>query len=260
MIGTHDLSHVLGVEPGRERGRTHKVTEHDRELAAFSRSCNLRRLQGGSIRSWPACCINASCRQFVTAFQAEFGARRVRVAARRTASEKSRTALQAELAAFGNIGLAARTLHGSSPDLTRGVYHFSIESEPLVRNRDQLRWTTASPQSGIIDRFGKSRPSLRSCVFCQSGVQSNKSISGPGAAFRRPLATEQRPFVRERNGHRSFIDRPVEVGEQPMIATPDGRARPRHVAATDLSGASPSGKRSRSAAAPLSQPAPWQGA
>ena len=114
MIGTHDLSHVLGVEPGRERGRTHKVTEHDRELAAFSRSCNLRRLQGGSIRG-----LNASCRQFVTAFQAEFGTRRVRVAARRTASEKSRTALQAELAAFGNVGLAARTLHGSSPDLTR---------------------------------------------------------------------------------------------------------------------------------------------
>src|SRR5437867_4331908 len=59
-----------------------------------------------------------------------------------------------------------------------------------------------------------------------SGVQANQSISGPGAAFRRPLATAQRPFVHERNGHRSFIDRPVEVGEQPMIATPDGRARP----------------------------------
>jgi hypothetical protein len=93
-----------------------------------------------------------------------------------------------------------------------------------------------------------------------SGAQANQSISGPGAALRRPLATEQRPFVRERNGHRSFIDRPVEVGEQPMIATPDGRASRRHVAATDLSGASPSGKRSRSAAAPLSRPAPWQGA
>ena len=93
-----------------------------------------------------------------------------------------------------------------------------------------------------------------------SGAQANQSISGPGAALRRPLATEQRPFVRERNGHRSFIDRPVGVGEQPMIATPDGRASRRHVAATDLSRASPSGKRSRSAAAPLSQPAPWQGA
>src|SRR5258706_10075388 len=140
MIGTHDLSHVLGVEPSRECGRTHKVTEHDRELAAFSRSCSLRRLQGGSIRGWPACCINASCRQFVTAFQAEFGTRRVRVAARRTASEKSRTALQAELAAFGNISLAVRTLHGSP--------------RTFSADRDLLRWTAASPQSGIIDRFG----------------------------------------------------------------------------------------------------------
>src|SRR5882757_4754533 len=135
MIGTHDLSHVLGVEPSRERGRTHKVAEHDRELAAFSRSCRLR---GGSIRGRPACRgLNAGCRQFVTAFQAEFGTRRVRVAARRTASEKSRTALQAELAALGNISLAVRTLHGSPPDLTRRVFHFSIESGPLVRDRYQ---------------------------------------------------------------------------------------------------------------------------
>src|SRR5437879_3276099 len=29
-----------------------------------------------------------------------------------------------------------------------------------------------------------------------SGVQANQSISGPGAAFRRPLATEPRAFVR----------------------------------------------------------------
>src|SRR5258705_13727446 len=69
LIVTYDLSHVLGVEPSRERGRTHKVAEHDRELAAFSRSCNLRRLRGGSIRGRPACRgLNAVCRQFVTAF------------------------------------------------------------------------------------------------------------------------------------------------------------------------------------------------
>src|SRR5207249_8997987 len=104
---THDLSHVLGVEPSRERGRTHKVAEHDCELAAFSRS----RLRGGGIRSWSACCVDVGCGQFVTAFQAKFGARRIRVAARRAASEKSRTALQAELAASGNISLAARTSH-----------------------------------------------------------------------------------------------------------------------------------------------------
>jgi hypothetical protein len=115
MIGTHDLSHVLGVQPSRECRRTHEVAEHDRQLAAFSRFCNLRSLLGGSIRGWPACSISASCRQFVTAFQAEFGTRRVRAAARRTASEKSRTAFQAVFAAFGNLGLAARTLHGSSP-------------------------------------------------------------------------------------------------------------------------------------------------
>ena len=44
MIGTHDLSHVLGVEPSRERCRTHKVAEQDGELAAFSRS-SLRTLR-----------------------------------------------------------------------------------------------------------------------------------------------------------------------------------------------------------------------
>ena len=48
---------------------------------------------------------------------------------------------------------------------------------------------------------------------------------------------EERPFVRERNGHRSFIDRPVEVGEQPMTATPDGRARPRHASPRPISAA-----------------------
>jgi hypothetical protein len=92
MIGTHDLSHILGVEPSRKRCRTHKIAEHDRELAALSRS-SLRRLLGSSIRDWPASRINAGFRQSVTAFQAEFGIRRVRVAARRTPPEKGRTAL-----------------------------------------------------------------------------------------------------------------------------------------------------------------------
>jgi hypothetical protein len=93
MIGRNDFAQVLAIELSRERGRTHKVAEHDRELTAFSRSCNLRRLRGRSIRCRPACGLNASCRQSVTAFQAEFGTRRVRVAARRTASDESRTAL-----------------------------------------------------------------------------------------------------------------------------------------------------------------------
>src|SRR6266481_3321845 len=36
MVRANDLAHVLGVEPSRERGRTNKVAEHDRELSAFS--------------------------------------------------------------------------------------------------------------------------------------------------------------------------------------------------------------------------------
>src|ERR1700690_3589740 len=35
VVRTDDLLHVLGVEPGRERGRTNEVAEHDRELAAL---------------------------------------------------------------------------------------------------------------------------------------------------------------------------------------------------------------------------------
>src|SRR5215475_1521761 len=49
VIRADDLAQVLGIEPSRERGRTHKVAEHDRELAAFSRTYDLRRLRGGSI-------------------------------------------------------------------------------------------------------------------------------------------------------------------------------------------------------------------
>src|SRR6516162_3613144 len=33
VIRADDLAQVLGIEPSRERGRTHKVAEHDRELA-----------------------------------------------------------------------------------------------------------------------------------------------------------------------------------------------------------------------------------
>jgi hypothetical protein len=98
---------------GKEkRCRTHQIAEHDRELAALSRS-SPRRLRDSSIRDWPASRINAGFQQSVTAFQAEFGIRRVRVTARRTPPEKGRTALQAEHAALGNIGLAARTSHRS---------------------------------------------------------------------------------------------------------------------------------------------------
>ena len=93
------------VEPTRSQNMT----------VSWRRSADPATCEGcGGVRSCPWLLHHASCRQFVTAFQAEFGTRRVRVAARRTASEKSRTALQAELAAFGNVGLAARTSHGSS--------------------------------------------------------------------------------------------------------------------------------------------------
>src|SRR6516164_11493229 len=114
VIRADDLAHVLGIEARRERGRADQIAEHDRELAAFSQS-DLRGLRDGRIRCWRSCCANSGCWQSVTAFQAELGTRRVHLAARRTASEKSRTAFQAEFAAFGNIGLATRTLHRSSP-------------------------------------------------------------------------------------------------------------------------------------------------
>ena len=112
-IGTDQIVPLLGIKLSGNAGRTHQIAEHDREVAAFSRT-KLRRQRGGSIRYWRSYCVNGSCRQSVTAFQAELGNRRVRVAARRTAPEKCRTALQAEFAASGNIGLAARTPHGSS--------------------------------------------------------------------------------------------------------------------------------------------------
>src|SRR5262249_50653372 len=131
MIGTYDLSHVLGVKPSRQRRRTHKVAEHDRELATFSRS-SLRCLRNRGIGCGRGCCVNGSCRQSVTAFQAELGTRRIRAAARRTASKKSRTALQAEFAAFGKVSIAARTSHGSSPC----VPSFITVSKPKVRDRD----------------------------------------------------------------------------------------------------------------------------
>ena len=35
VVRTDDPLHVLGVEPGRERGRTNEVAEHDREMAAL---------------------------------------------------------------------------------------------------------------------------------------------------------------------------------------------------------------------------------
>ena len=37
MIGGHDAPQVLRVEPCRECGRTHQVTELNRQLAAFGR-------------------------------------------------------------------------------------------------------------------------------------------------------------------------------------------------------------------------------
>ena len=35
VVRADDLAHVLGVEPGRERGRANEVAEHDRELTAL---------------------------------------------------------------------------------------------------------------------------------------------------------------------------------------------------------------------------------
>src|SRR5215813_10793034 len=116
VIRADDLAHVLGVEARRECGRTHKVAKHDRELSAFSRT-NRRRLRGGGLRRWPDNFVNAVHGQFVTAFRAELCTRRMRNTARRTTSQKSRTALRAEFAALGNIALATQTLHGSGPNL-----------------------------------------------------------------------------------------------------------------------------------------------
>ena len=37
VIGADDLAQILGIEPGRERGRADEIAEHDRELAALGR-------------------------------------------------------------------------------------------------------------------------------------------------------------------------------------------------------------------------------
>ena len=62
------------------------------------------------------------------AIDAELRTCRVRAAARRTTSEKSRTAFQAKLAAFRNLSPATRTSHGSPPGLTRPGDYPSIAS------------------------------------------------------------------------------------------------------------------------------------
>jgi hypothetical protein len=89
--------------------------------------------------------------------------------------------------------------------------------------------------------------------------------SSAGRPPRGPRATKQRPFVRDgrrppRGGTEAHRLGPVDVGQQSVTATPDGRARPRRVAATHLSRASPSGTRSRSGGAPLARPAQWRAA
>jgi hypothetical protein len=49
LIGANDLTHVLGIEPRRHRGRTDEIAEHNRELAALG---NLRyRTEGGGALS-----------------------------------------------------------------------------------------------------------------------------------------------------------------------------------------------------------------
>lgn len=53
-----------------------------------------------------------------------------------------------------------------------------------------------------------------------SGVQANQSISGPGAAFRRPLATEQRPCARAERTPK--LHRPARRGRR---TTDDSDAR-----------------------------------
>ena len=43
VVRADDLAHILGVEPGRERGRANEVAEHDRELTALGGvPCTLR--------------------------------------------------------------------------------------------------------------------------------------------------------------------------------------------------------------------------
>ena len=139
-----------------------------------------------------------------------------------------------------------RIWYSSLADLTPRIDPYSVVIGPACRSEFQSKLA---------------RPLGAGHLGCRGKAQANpESIPRPDAAHRGPRATKQRPFVRKRNGHRSCIDRPVEVGEQPMIATPDGRARPRRVAATHLSRASPSGTRSRSGGAPLARPTQWRAA
>ena len=47
LVCTNDLTHVLGVEPRRQRGRADKVAEHYRQLAALGCILGLRLRDGG---------------------------------------------------------------------------------------------------------------------------------------------------------------------------------------------------------------------
>lgn len=93
----------------------------------------------------------------MTTFQAEFGARRVRFAARRTGPEQCRTALQAEFAALRNIGFAARTSHGSG--LHRRVLYVATSQYGTGATPPNV-----TPAQYHLS-FGKSRSKLAPCLF-----------------------------------------------------------------------------------------------
>jgi uncharacterized alpha-E superfamily protein len=50
-IAADEVAPLLGIELRGNAGRTHQIAEHDREVAAFSRT-QLRRQRSDSIRCW----------------------------------------------------------------------------------------------------------------------------------------------------------------------------------------------------------------
>ena len=47
LIDANDLAHVLGIQPGRHRGRADEIAKHDRELAALGGVGDWRDRVGG---------------------------------------------------------------------------------------------------------------------------------------------------------------------------------------------------------------------
>ena len=157
-----DLSHVLGVEPTE---RAVEPTRSQNMTVSWRRSADPESAKAAGQQCPCVPLLDASRRQFVTAFQAEFGTPRVRVAARRTTSEKSGTALQAEFASLRECRDFA-----ANDDIAR-ININPLTTRPLNRlsRIAQLDQRTALPDQCLHSAEADVRPPRRKSGFARNG-------------------------------------------------------------------------------------------